>query len=191
MYLIFDTETTGKPKDYKAAMTNLDNWPRIIQLGWALHKEDGELIASRTDLIKPDGWVIPVEKFWIDNGYSTVKNESNGIPIAVALNHFVSAAKDCMAMVAHNMAFDYNVLGAEMIRANVTTGRKIMTICTMEDGTNLCKLPNRTGRPGKYKWPSLAELHLKLFGCGFDGAHDAGADVKACAKCFFAMKELT
>lgn len=41
---------------------------------------------------------------------------------------------------------------------------------------------------GRFKWPKLIELHRKLFGTGFDDAHDALADVKACGKCFFEMK---
>ena len=27
MYLIFDTETTGLPKNFKAPITDTDNWP--------------------------------------------------------------------------------------------------------------------------------------------------------------------
>ena len=37
MYLIFDTETTGLPRDYSAPITQLDNWPRLVQLAWQLH----------------------------------------------------------------------------------------------------------------------------------------------------------
>ena len=32
MYLIFDTETTGLPKNWKAPLTDFDNWPRMVQL---------------------------------------------------------------------------------------------------------------------------------------------------------------
>jgi hypothetical protein len=34
-YLIFDTETTGTPKNYKAPMKDIENWPRVIQLACA------------------------------------------------------------------------------------------------------------------------------------------------------------
>ena len=37
MYLIFDTETTGLPKNYNAPITDTDNWPRLVQLAWQLH----------------------------------------------------------------------------------------------------------------------------------------------------------
>ena len=44
------------------------------------------------------------------------------------------------------------------------------------------------GRYGRYKWPTLSELHVKLFGKDFEGAHGARADVGACAACYFGMK---
>lgn len=32
MYLFFDTETTGLPKNWKAPVSDLNNWPRLVQL---------------------------------------------------------------------------------------------------------------------------------------------------------------
>ena len=46
MYLIFDTETTGLPKNWKAPITDTDNWPRCVQIAWQLHDEMGELVVS-------------------------------------------------------------------------------------------------------------------------------------------------
>jgi len=37
------------------------------------------------------------------------------------------------------------------------------------------------------KFPTLEELHTVLFGENFQGAHDALADVRATAKCFFEL----
>jgi hypothetical protein len=34
------------------------------------------------------------------------------------------------------------------------------------------------------------ELHRKLFGCDFEGAHDASFDVAATAKCFWELVRL-
>ena len=58
-------------------------------------------------------------------------------------------------------------------------------ICTMEMSTDYCELPGPYG----YKWPSLSELHYKLFNEYFDEAHDAAVDVRACANCFFELKD--
>ena len=47
MYLIFDTETTGLPRDFKAPITDTDNWPRCVQIAWQLHDGMGNLIESK------------------------------------------------------------------------------------------------------------------------------------------------
>lgn len=165
-------------------MTDLDNWPRVIQLAWLVADSDGNLIRRHKVLIKPQGWKMPVDTFWIDNGFSQEQNELEGIRIEHALDVFVDDLKSCECMVSHNMDFDYNVLGAEMIRAKKSAGKSFKKICTKEYGTDLCKLP---GNYGKYKWPKLSELHTFLFSSDFENAHDALSDVLACMKCFYEM----
>ena len=46
MYLIFDTETTGLPKKFNAPITDLDNWPRLVQLAYLVYDFDGNLIRE-------------------------------------------------------------------------------------------------------------------------------------------------
>lgn len=184
MILFFDTETTGKPKNYKAPATDLDNWPRIIQLGWALYKDDGTLYDCDAKLIKPDGWKIPEEEFWIKHGYSTQKSMESGIPIAEALHQFLTPLNACTLMVAHNLDFDYPVVAAEMIRADIRSSNKPVKCCTMKKTTDLLKIDGPYG----YKYPKLEELHQFLFGKSFEGAHDALNDVKATAACYFKLK---
>ena len=48
MYLIFDTETTGLPKKYKAPLEELDNWPKIVQIAWQLFNENETCISKKT-----------------------------------------------------------------------------------------------------------------------------------------------
>ncbi len=185
MYLFFDTETTGVPKNYKASPMDVDNWPRIIQLAWATFDDNGIMLQSACDLIKPNGWEIPKEKFWIDNGFSTEKSLIEGIDIQVALQSFLNQLNICESMVAHNMDFDSPIVAAEMIRINFRSTNRPKKICTMKESTNICRIP---GSYGRFKWPKLVELHVHLFGNEFEGAHDALNDVMACAKCFFEMK---
>ena len=185
-YLFFDTETNSLPLNYKAPVTQVDNWPRIIQLAWA--KFEGTLeINSKVDLIFPDSWVMPTEKFWVDNGFSQINSIFNGIPIKSALEEFIKAINSSDFLIAHNMNFDSKIIGAEMIRANLKAERNIPKLCTMEASTDFCQLQ---GQYGKYKWPKLDELHNKLFNIGFEGAHDAMIDVRACARCYFELKRL-
>jgi len=60
-------------------------------------------------------------------------------------------------------------------------------ICTMMKSTSFCKIPGANGRP---KWPKLEELYHKLFNKSFAGAHNALADVEACAECFYELVRL-
>ena len=63
MYLIFDTETTGLPRSWKAPITDVENWPRCVQIAWQLYDEMGALIEQKDFLIRPDGFDIPFEDF--------------------------------------------------------------------------------------------------------------------------------
>lgn len=181
-FLIFDTETTGLPKYFNSPMEDINNWPRMSQLAFMLINEKCELLHQFQSLIKPNGWVIPNEQFFIDNNMSTERCEAEGIDVFVALRELQVALKLCNYKVAHNIAFDRNIVGAELIRANISLPlfKFKPEICTMKSTTNHAKISN--GR-GSYKWPKLIELHQHLFECDFDGAHDAMADVQATAKC--------
>jgi DNA polymerase-3 subunit epsilon len=186
--LFFDTETTGKPLKYTDSFKNVDNWPRIIQLAFALFDDSGNLIRKGCHLIKPDNWVIPNEKFWIENGFFQEKSEAEGIPIQYALNDFVQALNQCQVIVAHNISFDLPITQAEMYRLNMQAETRPEKVCTMKISTNICKIPNTNGFSG-FKWPKLNELHNHLFQTEFDGAHDALNDVLATAKCYFEIKK--
>lgn len=187
MYMVFDTETTGLPKNYNAPVTDSANWPRIIQIAWVVITPEGQEVKKSSHLIKPDGWVVPTEKFWIDNGYSTEKNTEFGVPLKPLLEEFLEDSYKCTALVAHNMQFDSKIVGAELFRYEVKVRQTMPKICTKETSTNYCKLPKPKGG---YKWPKLEELHTKLFGVSFEGAHDALYDVRATAVCFIELRRL-
>ena len=88
-------------------------------------------------------------------------------------------------LVAHNMSFDEKIVGAELLRNNLPDiPASKYKICTMHSTTEYCAIPGPRG----YKWPKLTELHQKLFGADFEGAHDASSDVAATAKCFWELK---
>lgn len=191
-YIFFDTETTGVPKNYRAPITDLENWPRIIQMAIAVFSigESGEpeLEDEKEFLVKPDGWEIPKEKFWIDNGFDQETSLRDGVPLEMVLEYFIGWANTSDYLIAHNMDFDQKILGAEMLRHGVRSGKVLKKMCTMKTTVDFCAIPFPDGRG--FKWPKLEELHRKLFECEFDGAHQAGSDVKATAKCFWKLLRL-
>lgn len=58
MYLFFDTETTGLPKRWNAPVTDLENWPRLVQLAWIMYDDRGNMLESRDVIVKPEGFTI-------------------------------------------------------------------------------------------------------------------------------------
>ncbi|MEQ9441602.1 MAG: DNA polymerase III subunit alpha [Cyclobacteriaceae bacterium] len=185
MYLIFDTETTGLPRDYNAPISDLDNWPRVVQLSWQLHNADGSLRSAQDYIIKPEGFTIPFNSEKV-HGISTERALAEGHPLAEVLNKFNEDLQHTRQAVGHNVDFDINVSAAEFLRAKIETPLlNIEKVDTKDASTDFCKIPG--GRGGKYKWPTLSELHKKLFGMPFDGAHNSAFDVDATARCFFGL----
>lgn len=188
MFLIFDTETTGKPLQYDVPAEDLHNWPRVVQLAWQLHDEKGRLLHYRNYIIRPDGFTIPYNAVQI-HGITTERALKEGIELKTVLWEFNEALGSAHYLVAHNISFDVNTLSAEYIRCGIENKLKEKTLLdTQQLSTEYCALPG--GKGGKYKWPRLDELYQKLFGESFSEAHNAAADVEATARCFFRLLEL-
>ena len=186
MYLIFDTETTGLPKDFKAPISNTDNWPRVVQIAWQLHDDMGRLIDQQDFLIKPEGFNIPFESEQI-HGISTELAMAEGHDLKTVLNLFNQALDKAKFVVGHNIEFDRKVTGSEYYRTNIPTTlleKKVLDTMT-EKTAALCQLPG--GKHGRFKMPRLGELYRHLFGVDFVEAHNATADVEATARIFFEL----
>ncbi len=186
MYLIFDTETTGLPKRYDAPISDSANWPRCVQLAWQLHDENGNLLEHFDCLVKPEGFNIPYDSERV-HGISTELALRDGIPLAESLSKFKDAMARAQYLVGQNVGFDINILGAEFYRLGIEseiTSMPVLDTCT-ECTADILKLPG--GRGGKFKLPTLTELHQYLFGQPFSEAHNASADVEATARCFLEL----
>jgi DNA polymerase III epsilon subunit-like protein len=183
MYLVFDVETNGLPKSKNAPVTDVDNYPRIIQLGWQLYDVNRRLMGEYCQLIKPDGWTVPLAEFWQLNGYYTEINQREGIPIRQALISLREAMGRAQYLIAHNILFDGNVTGSEFVRAGLTSPYKLQKICTCEYGKRYTEIPTGNG----YRPPKLGLLYKAITGKEFTGAHDALNDCRACIECFFVL----
>lgn len=186
MYLIFDTETTGLPKNWNAPITDTDNWPRCIQLAWQLHDTMGNVVAHQDYLVRPDGFNIPYDSEQI-HGISTALADQDGIPLTEVLEEFNLALSKTKFIVGQNVGFDVNIMGAEFHRLGIENRLlelPVLDTCT-EYTAQLCQIPG--GRGGKFKLPTLTELHEYLFNEPFAEAHNATADVEATTRCFFEL----
>jgi DNA polymerase III epsilon subunit-like protein len=185
LYIFFDTETTGVPRNYKAPTTDTDNWPRLVQLGWILMDSEGNKMAQHDYIVRPVGFKIPAEAASV-HGITTEKALEEGRDLAEVIDEFMADFDKATFIVGHNISFDQNIVGAELVRLNrpdVMTSKR--TFCTMQAGTNFCKIPGKYG----YKWPKLMELYVKLFGHDFEGAHNAMSDIDATQECFWEMRK--
>ena len=110
MYLIFDTETTGLPKRWKAPITDTDNWPRCVQIAWQLHDDQGVCLEHCDFLIRPDGFNIPYDAEKI-HGISTALALAEGVSLISVLEKFNEALDKAKFVVGQNVGFDLNIMG--------------------------------------------------------------------------------
>ncbi|MFA7169633.1 MAG: 3'-5' exonuclease [Candidatus Paceibacterota bacterium] len=185
MFLFFDTETTGLPRNWNAPVTELENWPRLVQLAWLLYDRDGNRLDGCEHIIKPEGFSVPEESARV-HGITTEKAMMDGENLQKVLEEFSEKMGKSEILVAHNMSFDEKIIGAEFLRNNIKNDLfDKERICTMLSSIEFCQIPSQNGKG--YKWPRLSELHIKLFGEDFADAHDALVDTDACARCFFEL----
>lgn len=182
VFLFFDTETNGLPYDFKAPISDVDNWPRMIQLAWIQHDAQQNELSRGDYLIQPDNFHIHESIHGITNDMATEK----GRPALEVLEKFIEVLNKTTVLVAHNISFDEKILGAEFIRHNLPNPiHQLNKICTMESSVDFCAI--KSGN--RFKFPKLEELHFKLFNEGFVGAHNAMVDVEALVRCFWGLKE--
>lgn len=186
--LFFDTETTGffnrnAPMDHATQ-------PHIVQFAAMLCDEKEEVISQCAAIVCPPLHVeVPAQATAI-HGISTEMARKYGISWLTALALLDDLAMRADRLVAHNIEFDAGVIGCMYARDDRvlnTFGGGPSTpshFCTMKATTPLCKLPGNYG----FKWPKLIEAYRHFFGCDFDKAHDALADVTACKRIYFELQ---
>ena len=160
--LIFDTETTGLPKNWKIEPERQrDNWPHIVSIAWlVLDSESNKIETQKSYIVKPKGWTIPEDSTAI-HGIRHSFAENYGASLEDVIREFFETP--CDMYVAHNMNFDENVimnavywdLKGELYRFHKPT------MCTMKLSTPMCKLRFNTG--GGNKPPKLSELYEHVF----------------------------
>jgi DNA polymerase III epsilon subunit-like protein len=190
--LVFDTETTGLPKNYKGSLYDSDNWPHIVQLSYIVFDCDKNTILHKINhfIQLPKDIIIPETATAIHH----ITNEmcaTQGINITVALNEFNFYAKLATKLVAHNITFDKRIIIVESIRNNIlsifTSTPKLY--CTMKSTIDECKLTRKFKDGTSYfKYPTLTELHEHLFQTKPKGVHDAFNDVLICLRCYYFLE---
>lgn len=190
--LFFDTETSDFIK--KALPANGPEQAWVVQIGAILADMTTEH-AQMNVIIKSNGRSMNYYAQEV-HGISIERADNEGIEELEAAEQFGKLLRQADLIVCHNFSFDWNYVYQMMERnldylsdeARSAFYLDLPNHCTMKDKAvvKMCGLRNKAGKP---KWPKLIELHEILFGEGFDGAHDAYADITATKRCFFELVE--
>lgn len=202
--LVFDTETNGLlPKRDKHTQLPIiiSEYPYILQLSFIVYNiEMGVIEQTYNNYIKVSDDVIISDKITEITGITKETCMTKGIPITNALYDFYHAYMSADRIVAHNIAFDKNMIELEIFRNRehlrtipesyflfndmFNSLHNTDTYCTMLNTKNFCNITTK-GKYGAYaKAPKLSELHDKLFGFTPNNLHDALVDTITCLKCY-------
>jgi DNA polymerase-3 subunit epsilon len=156
--------------------------------------ETGVERASIELIVKPEGYTIPTQASNI-HGITTELATAVGVPLMTALSVFCKLREIADEIVAYNLPFDELVMAAAIARS----GRKpshpgpAKRTCAMQLATPIVNLPPTAkmiaaGFVDKPKPPNLTEAHKFFFdGRGFEGAHGALTDTRACMRVYNAI----
>jgi|CXWL01.1.fsa_nt_gi DNA polymerase III epsilon subunit-like protein len=97
--MVFDAETTGLPRNMRAPASDVENWPRIVQLAWTAYDAQGRLTAAESHIVRPDGFTIPDDATRI-HGISTAQASRDGRDVREVLELFTMVIRDAEVLVS-------------------------------------------------------------------------------------------
>lgn len=190
--LVIDVETDGLPPKNADYKTQPHLFPNIVSIAYKVDD-----LETKEYIINQEGRKIPDHVSKINGITSDAANASPHF-IGPVLNEIIALDVPVIT-IGHNIYFDSSIIKAQTIR--LIRAKKLARelfekleqilhkdrrVDTMKETITFCDLPGKYGP----KWPKLQELHSKLFGCEFEGAHSSKIDVEATYKCYLRLKEL-
>ena len=169
-----DTETTGLIESH---LMRLEFQPHVIQFCATVFDLDRGTVLENVDLlIQPPKLSLVTEDI---TKITRITQEmlSDKPKFAEVSREIFQVICDHPAVVAHNLSYDKAMIDLEARRLDTQVRWPLRQICTVEQSVHL--LGYNT---------SLTDLHDKLFGFKFEGAHSARADVDALVKCAIEMR---
>lgn len=180
-FIFLDTETSGLPADWDAPVSDVKNWPFVIQMAWLVCDRDGNKLKEECHYLENPGLKIDPASYrihHIDAEMLKQKGESKEI----VLKKFLADVKQYNPLlVAHFAEFDLKVLSAEILRLNLL--EDLFTrpvICTM-------LATRKINIPWLRSNLSLNETYRYYFHKSIQHEHHALYDARAVAECFFKM----
>jgi DNA polymerase III epsilon subunit-like protein len=187
--MFLDTETTGIPqqksynKYYEPYYITFYDGARMVELGYVICDDVGNIFKEQSLLIKPNGFTIKNSNI---HGITTEHATNEGVEIGEALETLYADLQTVDRLICHNTNFDLHILLAECYREYqddhelIQTLKKIPKQCTMEMGKKSFKLE---------KPPKLVSLYKAIFDKEPVQEHRALSDVHLCYDCYFSMNK--
>jgi len=193
MFLFWDTETAGLPRDNLP--DDHPSQPHLVELGAILTDDNGHERGAVDLIVRPDGWTIPAQAADV-HGITTDIALKFGVPLALVCASFANLRAIARQTICHNGAFDEKImryafkrLGREPSHPGPDLQNRLDT---MSLTAPVLKMPptNRMRAAGfnKFKPPKLIEAYKYFFNEELVGAHSAINDARACARIYFHMK---
>lgn len=189
--MVYDVETDGIPK------WNLPSedpsQPHVVEVAALLATREG-IHARLHAVIKPEGWVIPVDVAKI-HGITTERALAEGRSAPEVFAEFHAMWVQADFRVAHSESFDARMIRIEFKRhrpADADPWKAGKARCTADLSEGICKLPPtqrmiEAGRGHQFKRPKLEEAYRALVGeeiPRIDGVHGAMVDAEACLRIY-------
>jgi DNA polymerase-3 subunit alpha len=185
MALFIDTETIGLP-DAKNLNLKWGDYPyfkllnrydtaRIVQLSYMITDDNFNEKQMHDYIIKKENFNIENSKF---HGITNEISMEKGVDFNEAFEIFYKSLKEVTHIIAHNIAFDINVIKSELYRRDkhyiIEEINKKTILCTMKHCKDIVKIINQYNR---YKNPSLKEIYKFAFDKELENAHNSKYDV--------------
>jgi len=160
--------------------------PHIIQFAgilWELQWWEYKELERKDILIKP-----PISiPYWASQVHHIYDIDVQSSPaMGEVIDEIMQFINSADAIIGHNIEYDEDMLRLELKRLEKShLYAPAQVICTMKTTVDYCAIQWNGLR---FKYPKLWELHKKLFGEYFIGAHDAMVDVEATQKCFLKLE---
>ena len=186
MILFFDTETNGLWR--RDLNPNHDEQPHLVSLAAQLCDNKEKVVSQISFRIQPSCIPFKIPKEASDiNGITTEDAESTGISMKLGLEIFSELLSRANTLVAHNTAFDLQIIERAFNVFHMKLKKPDNIYCTMMMAKDQMKLK---GQFKDFKFPKLQECHEFFYNVGYHDWHDALTDVNVCRMIYFHMLNL-
>lgn len=179
--MFIDTEASGLPKKWNVPYSQEDNWPYIVQLSWLIYTREGKEVKRHDYYIRNNDFKSSASAIQI-HGITEEFRQQKGEERATVMS--ILAADLCQyapLIIGHFTELDLHMIGADFFRTGIENpALDLPSFCTMMATTHFVRNP-------QMKYVRLGELYSTLFQRKLENQHNALADAKATADCFFEL----